>query len=249
MERFFEIWRDYWQAFLIWDGFEFSGLAVTLWILVLSLLFGFVLSVLLAVGRVSKNLLIKGPIWLFTYVFRGTPFYVQLLLIYSGLISLDVVRGTPLLRDFFINGYYCAILALTLNTTAYTTEMFAGFIRTTAKGEIEAARAFGMSKWQLYRRIIIPSMLRRAMPAYSNEVILMLHTTSLAFAATVPDILKVARDAYAATYQAFIAYGIAALLYMVVAFVIVALFRKIEKRALAYLVVSPKSDKQVVNNV
>lgn len=249
MDRFLEIWRDYWQAFLIWDGFEFSGLVVTLWILVVSLLFGFVLSVLLAIGRVSKNPLIKGPIWLFTYVFRGTPFYIQLLLIYSGLISLDVVRGTPLLRDFFINGYYCAILALTLNTTAYSTEMFAGFIRTTNKGEVEAARAYGMSKWQMYTRIIIPSMLRRSIPAYSNEVILMLHTTSLAFAATVPDVLKVARDAYSATYQAFIAYGIAALIYMVVAFVIVALFRKVEKRALAYLEVSSKNDKQVVKNV
>ena len=249
MDRFLDIWQDYWSAFLFWDGFEVSGLAVTLWILVLSLIFGFVLSVILAVGRVSSNLFIRGPIWFFTYLFRGTPFYIQLLLIYSGLMSLEVVQGTPLLRSFFINGYYCVILALTLNTTAYTTEMFAGFIRTTNKGEIEAARAYGMSKWQMYTRIIIPSMLRRSIPAYSNEVILMLHTTSLAFAATVPDVLKVARDAYAATYQAFIAYGIAALIYMVVAFIIVALFRKIEKRALAYLMVSPKNDKQVVNNV
>lgn len=249
MDRLIDIWQDYWQAFLFWDGFEVSGLAVTLWILVLSLLFGFALSVLLAVGRVSKNMFIKGPIWLFTYIFRGTPFYIQLLLIYSGLMSLDIVQGTPLLRNFFINGYYCVILALTLNTTAYTTEMFAGYIRTSSKGEIEAARAYGMSKWQLYRRIIIPSMLRRAIPAYSNEVILMLHTTSLAFAATVPDVLKIARDAYSATYQAFIAYGIAALIYMMTAFVIVALFRKIEKRALAYLVVSSKRTKQVVKNV
>ena len=249
MDRLIDIWQDYWQAFLCWDGFEVSGLAVTLWILVLSLLFGFALSVLLAVGRVSKNMFIKGPIWLFTYIFRGTPFYIQLLLIYSGLMSLDIVQGTPLLRNFFINGYYCVILALTLNTTAYTTEMFAGYIRTSSKGEIEAARAYGMSKWQLYRRIIIPSMLRRAIPAYSNEVILMLHTTSLAFAATVPDVLKIARDAYSATYQAFIAYGIAALIYMMTAFVIVALFRKIEKRALAYLVVSSKRTKQVVKNV
>lgn len=236
MERFLSIWQDYWQDFLFWDGYEFSGLAVTLWILVLSLLFGFVLSVVLAVGRVAKNPLIKGPIWLFTYVFRGTPFYIQLLLIYSGLMSLDFVQGTPLLRNFFVNGYYCVILALTLNTTAYTTEIFAGYIRTTNPGEIEAARAYGMSKWQTYRQIVIPSMLRRSIPAYSNEVILMLHTTSLAFAATVPDILKVARDAYAATYQAFIAYGIAALLYMALAFALVALFRRVERRALAYLV-------------
>lgn len=235
MTEFITIWQDYWQAFLFWDGFEVSGLAVTLWILVLSLCFGFVLSIFLAIARVSPRWWVKGPVWLFTYVFRGTPFYIQLLLIYSGMMSLELVRGTPWLQSFFISGYNCVVLALTLNTTAYTTEMFAGFIRTTAPGEIEAARAFGMSRMQLYRHIIIPSMLRRAIPAYSNEVILMLHTTSLAFAATVPDILKVARDAYAATYQAFYAYGIAALIYMVVAFVIVAIFRRIERRALAYL--------------
>lgn len=142
MDRFLEILQDYWQAYLFWDGFEISGLAVTLWILVLSLLFGFVLSVVLAVGRVSKNPFIKGPIWLFTYIFRGTPFYIQLLLIYSGLMSLEVVQGTPLLRNFFINGYYCVILALTLNTTAYTTEMFAGYIRTTIKDDFALIRLF-----------------------------------------------------------------------------------------------------------
>jgi len=127
------------------------------------------------------------------------------------------------------------ILALTLNTAAYTTEIFAGAIRATPAGEIESARAFGMSRFTLYRRIILPSALRRALPAYSNEVILMLHATSLAFTATVPDILKVARDANSATYQTFASYGIAALLYLCLSFTLIWLFRQYERRALAYL--------------
>ena len=95
------------------------------------------------------------------------------------------------------------MLSFALNTGAYTTEIFAGSIRETSHGEVDAARAFGMSRITLYRRIVIPSALRRALPVYSNEVILMLHATTLAFTATVPDILKVANDAYSATYDPF----------------------------------------------
>jgi len=112
--------------------------------------------------------------------------------------------------------------------------VFAGMIRETPYGEIEAARAYGMSRFTLYRRIILPSALRRALPAYSNEVILMLHSTSIAFTATVPDILKVARDVNSATYASFEAFGIAALLYAVVVFVLVWLFRRCEHRWLAF---------------
>jgi histidine transport system permease protein len=184
---------------------------------------------------VSGNRLVSVPIWIFGYVFRGTPLYVQILFIYAGLYSLEFVRGTPLLSHFFQSGYKCLILALTLNTAAYTTEIFAGYIRATPPGEIEAARAYGMSRFTMYRRVILPSMLRRALPAYSNEVILMLHATSLAFTATVPDILKIARDANSATYQTFASYGLAALMYLAVSFILIALFRRFENRTLAYL--------------
>ncbi|EPQ0801452.1 ABC transporter permease subunit, partial [Acinetobacter baumannii] len=108
-------------------------------------------------------------------------------------------------------------------------------IRSIPHGEIEAAQAFGMSKWKLYTRIIIPSMLRRALPFYGNEVILMLHATTIAFTATVPDILKIARDVNAATYDTFSAFGIAAVLYAVLAFILIWIFRKLEKRWLAFL--------------
>jgi histidine transport system permease protein len=148
---------------------------------------------------------------------------------------LTVVREQPLLDAFFREGINCTLLAFALNTCAYTTEIFAGAIRTTPYGEIEAARAYGMSSFTLYRRIILPSALRRALPYYSNEVILMLHSTSLAFTATVPDILKVARDVNSATYASFEAFGIAAVLYALIVFTLVWLFRRCELCWLAFL--------------
>jgi len=171
----------------------------------------------------------------YTYVFRGTPLYVQLLLIYSGVYSLEFVREHALLNEFFRSGLHCAILAFGLNTAAYTTEIFAGAIRAISHGEVEAARAYGMSTWTMYCRIVLPSALRRALPLYSNEVILMLHATTIAFTATVPDVLKVARDANSATYLSFQAFGVAALIYLAVSFALVAAFRQAERHWLAYL--------------
>ena len=230
-----ELIHDYWRNYLFTDGYQTTGLAITLWLLAVSIGIGFCLSVPLACARVSKNKTVSGAVWLYTYIFRGTPLYVQLLLCYTGLYSLDIVRNHELLNAFFRQGMNCTLLAFTLNTCAYTTEIFAGSIKATAYGEIEAARAYGMSTFTLYRRVILPSALRRALPLYSNEVILMLHATTVAFTATVPDILKIARDANSATYLSFQAFGIAALLYLGISFALVALFRRAEKRWLAYL--------------
>ncbi|MGN6087411.1 ABC transporter permease [Trinickia sp.] len=230
-----ELIHDYWRNYLFTDGYQTTGLAITMWLLVVSIGIGFCLSVPLACARVSRNKVLSGAVWLYTYIFRGTPLYVQLLLCYTGLYSLDVVRNHELLNAFFRQGMNCTLLAFTLNTCAYTTEIFAGSIKATAYGEIEAARAYGMSTFTLYRRVILPSALRRALPLYSNEVILMLHATTVAFTATVPDILKIARDANSATYMSFQAFGIAALLYLGISFALVALFRRAERRWLAYL--------------
>lgn len=230
-----ELIQEYWRNYLYTDGFRTTGVAITLWLLVVSIGLGFCLSVPLAVARVSKRKWLSGAVWLYTYVFRGTPLYVQLLLCYTGLYSLQIVRGTPLLDAFFRDGMRCTLLAFTLNTCAYTTEIFAGAIKATSYGEIEAARAYGMSTFTMYRRVILPSALRRALPLYSNEVILMLHATTVAFTATVPDILKVARDANSATYMAFQSFGLAALIYLAVSFALVAAFRRAERHWLAYL--------------
>src|ERR1700682_2978321 len=230
-----ELIHQYWRNYLYTDGYRFTGLAITMWLLVVSIGLGFCLSIPLSVARVSKHKLLARSVWLYTYIFRGTPLYVQLLLCYPGLYSREVVRSHALLDAFFRDGMHCTLLAFTLNTCAYTTEIFAGAIKATPYGEIEAARAYGMSPFTLYRRVILPSALRRALPYYSNEVILMLHATTVAFTATVPDILKIARDVHSATYQSFQAFGIAALLYLAVSFALVWLFRRAERRWLAYL--------------
>jgi len=234
-----DILQQYGWSLLYSDGYRFTGLAVTLWLLISSVVIGGLLAVPMAVGRVSSNKFIRYPIWLYTYIFRGTPLYVQLLVFYSGMYSLEIVRGTDFLNAFFRSGLNCTILALTLNTCAYTTEIFAGAIRSVPHGEIEAANAYGFSRFKLYTCIILPSALRTALPAYSNEVILMLHSTALAFTATVPDVLKIARDINSETYQPFYAFGIAAVIYLCVSFVLIGLFRKAEKRWLAH--VKPQS--------
>jgi len=160
-----EILQQYGMSLLYSDGYRFTGLAVTLWLLISSVVMGGLLAVPMAVGRVSSNKFIRLPIWLYTYVFRGTPLYVQLLVFYSGMYSLEIVRGTDFLNAFFRSGLNCTILALTLNTCAYTTEIFAGAIRAVPHGEIEAANAYGFSRFKLYTCIILPSALRTPKPS------------------------------------------------------------------------------------
>jgi histidine transport system permease protein len=227
--------QQYWQQYLWGTSGHPTGLVITLWLTVVSLALGFVLALPLAVLRVSRTWWLSVPVRIYTYVIRGTPLYVQLLLVYTGIYSLDAVRATPVLNTFFRDALNCTILSFMLNTAAYTTEIFAGAIKATAYGEIEAGRACGMSNYTLYRRIILPSALRRALPAYSNEVILMLHATTLAATATVPDILKVARSASSDYYLPFVAYGIAAVLYLCISFTLIWLFRRAEDRWLGYL--------------
>jgi histidine transport system permease protein len=230
-----ELIQQYWQPYLWGTLAHPTGLVITLWLTVASLGLGFILAIPLAVAKASTNRWVSLPVSIYTYVIRGTPLYVQLLFLYSGIYSLDFVHSTPALNSFFRDAFNCTLLAFALNTGAYTTEIFSGAIKATPRGEIEAARAFGMSRLTLYRCIILPSALRRALPAYSNEVILMLHATTLAATATVPDLLKVARNAASDYYLPFVAYGIAAVLYLCISFALIWLFRKAEQRWLAHL--------------
>jgi arginine/ornithine transport system permease protein len=211
-----------------------DGIVMTLELLGASLLLGMLLAIPLALGRVSKNRLLSGSVWLYTYVFRGTPLLVQLFIIYYGLSQFDAVRESWLWQ-YLQDAWFCAILAFTLNTAAYTTEIIAGQIRTTHWGEIEAARAMGMSKWLMMRRIVIPSALRRALPAYSNEVIMMMQSTAVAGLVTLADITGVARRIYSDTYMAFEPFLIAGAIYLLLTFVFVWLFKQAERRWLAYL--------------
>ena len=124
-----EIIQQYWQSYLWTDGFQMTGVAMTAWLLVLSIAIGFVLAVPLSIARVSEHAFVRGPVWFFTYIFRGTPLYVQLLIIYTGIYSLEFVHAHERLDEFFREGLNCTILAFALNTAAYTTEIFAVAIR------------------------------------------------------------------------------------------------------------------------
>ncbi|MCU9453995.1 ABC transporter permease [Pseudomonas aeruginosa] len=221
---------------VIWDSLPlyFDGLLVTLKLLSISLLIGLLLAVPLALMRVSKQPLVNFPAWLYTYVIRGTPMLVQLFLIYYGLAQFDAVRESAL-WPWLSNASFCACLAFTINTSAYTAEILAGSLKATPHGEIEAAKAMGMSRLKMYRRILLPSALRRALPQYSNEVIMMLQTTSLASIVTLVDITGAARTVYSQYYLPFEAFITAGLFYLCLTFILVRLFKLAERRWLAYL--------------
>ena len=210
------------------------GLQVSLTLLVLSVATGFVLSLPLAVARVSARRWLSTPVWVFTYVVRGTPLLVQLFLVYYGLAQFESVRSSaawPWLKE----PWFCAWATFALNTTAYTTEIFAGALRATPSGEVEAARAYGLSGFRLYRRVLLPGALRRALPQYGNEVVSLMHATSIASTVTLVDVTRVARDVYANHLLPVEAFGMAAVIYFVLTFSMVGGFRALEHRYLRHL--------------
>ena len=221
-----------------------EGLYVTLQLTLISLAVGAVLALLFALALVSRSALIRLPVAAFTYFMRGTPLLIQVYLIYYGFAQLEWVQArwdTVWPWTHFKEPFFCALLAFALNTGGYTAEMLAGAIRETDPGDVEAARAMGMGRWQIMARIVLPSAIRRTLPPYSNEVVMMLHSTSLA--STVPaltDITAVASQIYSDYYLPFEAYLAAAVLYLCVTFALIGFFRLLEKRYLAYL--APRSN-------
>ncbi len=211
-----------------------KGILTSLMLMAAAAFFGFLVSVPLAVMRVSRTPWVAAPVAAFTFVIRGTPAMVQLFMVYYGLSQFQAVRDS-LLWPWFSNATFCAIFTFVINTTAYTTEIFAGSLRNIAPGEVEAALSIGMSKPTLYRRVLIPSMLRRALPQYSNEVIMLLHMTSLASLITMLDITGVARFINAQFYLAFEPFITAGVIYLVLTLLLVKSFRLAERRWLAYL--------------
>jgi histidine transport system permease protein/arginine/ornithine transport system permease protein len=206
---------------------------------VYSLTLGLLIAIPLAALRVSPNRLLSGPVAAYTWFMRGTPLLAQLMIVYYGFGQFQWVqdawqRGNPvlsLLRDPFS----CAMIALTANTCAYTVEILAGSIRDTPYGEIEAAQAYGMSRTTAWRRVLLPSALRRFLPAYSNEVILMLHGTSLVSAITLVDLTGAARDFYANYYAPFEAFISVGTVYFGLTVIFTFAIRLTERRYLVHL--------------
>lgn len=210
-----------------------ESILTTLKLVGTSVLIGLAIAIPCAILRTSRNPFINGPIWLFTYVFRGTPLLLQIYLIYYGLAQFPEIRSS-FLWPFLSQAWWCALLAFTLNTAAYTAEILRGAILTMPRGEIEAAKACGMPPLLQYRRIILPSAFRRALPAYGNEVIFMLHASALASTVTLMDILGAARK-FNAMYNTYEGFLVAAPIYFCLTFMLVGIFRLIERHWLRHI--------------
>lgn len=206
-----------------------QGAKLTVFLSLTALAIGFVLSLGLALLRNSHNPWVRLPVLGYTLVFRGTPLLVQLFLIYYGLAQFDLLRQS-ILWPWLSSPLVCVLIAFVLNTSAYTTEIFAGGMRHIPAGEIEAARAYGMTPFTVARRILIPAMLTRSLSLYGNETIMMMHATSLASTVTLMEITGVARTITLTSYILFEPYVTAAAIYLTLTFVLVALFRVAEKR-------------------
>jgi arginine/ornithine transport system permease protein len=216
-----------------------NGIVITLWLLFASLAVGAVLALIFALLLTGPWAPLRWVVGAYTFVIRGTPLLIQVYLIYYGLGQLEWIQARwndiwP--WTYFKEPFFCALLAFSLNTAGYTAEMLAGAIRETSAGEIEAAHAYGMSRFQTMLRVVLPSAMRRTLPAYSNEVVMMLHSTSLASAVpNMLDITSAASRIYATYYLPFEAYLAAAAIYLTASFMLIGFFRFSEGRLLAYL--------------
>ena len=206
-----------------------AGTWVTLKLLALALALGMAAALPLAMLRSLSNPWLSKPVWLFTYVIRGTPLLVQLFLLYYGLAQFEWVRAS-VAWPWLSSAWFCAVAAFAINTCAYTTEILRGAMKAVPAGEVEAAKALGMNRWLTLRRIVLPSAFRRSLPAYGNEVVLMLHGTSLASVVTIADLTGAAREVNSTHYLPFEAFITAAVFYLLITFVLVMLFRAAERR-------------------
>ena len=217
------------QNSLIYKNFflVLSGLDNTILLLLISLPLGFVLALLFALGRVSKITLLSRTIASYIFVIRGTPLLVQIYLIYFGLGSVKFIRESFLwyaLKEPF----WCGVIALTINTVAYGAEIFRGGIQSIEKSQVESGLSLGFGKFLLLRKIILPIAIRKVLPSYGNELILMVKATSLVSLTTYMEMTGIARKIMAKTFapvEAFIAAGI---LYLFLNFLMVQFIKYLE---------------------
>ncbi len=209
-------------------GWLLAGVPLTLGLTGVAISLGVVLAVTLAVLRQCTKLgawLVPG----YVFVLRGSPLLAQILLIYYGLGQFSAIRSSvlwPILREPF----WCAIIALTLNTAAYGSEIVRGGLFSVPRGVVEAGQSLGLSGMLLYRLVILPIAVRQMLPAYGNEVIVMVKATSLASIITLMEITGIARAISSETYRPFEVFGCAGLLYLVINFVLGYAVSVLERR-------------------
>ena len=211
-----------------------SGLNLTIQLVTISLFLGFCLAIGLALLRLSNNTFLSFFAKTYVFYFRGTPLLVQIFLIYYGIAQFEIIRES-FVWSFFKEAYWCGILALTLNTCAYSSEIIRGGILSVPFGQIESAKSVGMSRFLLYRRIILPIAFRQALPAYGNEMILMVKATSLVSTITLMEVTGIARLIIAKTFSPVEIFIVAGLIYLTINFIVTRLVNFCEIKLTPYL--------------
>jgi len=211
-----------------------SGVPLTLQLAASSIVFGAILALLFALMRLSGITVLDWIARLYVFVFRGTPLLVQIFIIYYGLSQFPAVRYSflwPILRE----PYWCAIIALTLNNAAYASEIIRGGLLSVPSGQIEAAKACGMSRFTSFRRIVMPLAIRQALPGYGNEMISMVKATSLASIITLMEVTGIAAKLIAESYRAIEVFVIAGAIYLAINFVLTRVLMFAEYKLTPYL--------------
>lgn len=206
-----------------------SGTFVTLELMAMSLLAGFILALLTTACRLSSFSILKKSAEFYVFVTRGTPLLVQIFVVYYGSGQFAWIKES-LLWYFFNSPMHCAVLSLALNTAAYTSEIFKGAVLSIPKGQVESCFALGMSKLQTFWKVILPCALRQALPAYSNEVMIILKSTTLASTITIMDLMNVAHGIIADTYETIPCFVIAGIIYLILNSIIAGIFRLLETK-------------------
>lgn len=214
----------------LWQLLE--GLGTSLQLTAASLLVGCILSLLMTISLVMRTPIVHWFSRALITLFTGTPLLVQIFLVYYGPGQFEWIRES-VLWVWLSQPWFCAMFALALNTAAYSTQLFKGAFNAIPSGQWQACRALGMNKVATLR-VLLPYALRRAVPAYSNEVILVFKGTSLASTITIMDLMGYAQRINAQTYDTLTVFGVAGAFYLTVNGALTLLFRQIEKKALAF---------------
>ena len=202
---------------------------VTLKLLSASLFFGLFIGLFFAILRLNKNIFINKFAYGYSYVFRGTPLLVQIFIIYFGLGQIEYLRST-ILWVILKEPYWCAIIAFTLNTGAYTSEILRSAFQTIKPGIIEAGKSLGLSNKIIFYKIQIPIAIRQSLPAYGNEIILMMKGTSLASTVTLMDLTGVAKYIISTTFKPIEVFIVAGGIYLFMTFIVHNVIKYLEKK-------------------
>ena len=206
-----------------------NATVVTLKLLSVSLIIGLFIGLFFAVLRLNKNIFINKFAYGYSYIFRGTPLLVQIFIIYFGLGQIEAVRSS-FLWVVLKEPYWCAIIAFALNTGAYTSEILRSAFQTIKPGIIEAGKSLGISKKEIFYKIQIPIAIRQSLPAYGNEIILMLKGTSLASTVTLMDLTGVAKYIISTTFKPIEVFIVAGGIYLFMTFIIHNVIKFLEKK-------------------